>query len=113
MPTNKRYHVEEATMPVYSTKFIIDKAENQHLKYMDDIVELLNIYEDAIRQLRDALEMARNEYEDLLYRSYYRHPQELVVLNDIDEILAKYDETVPNDLTPEQQNVKDLEGEDE
>jgi hypothetical protein len=59
-----------------------------------------------IRELRDALEMARNEYEDLLYRSYYRHPQELVVLNDIDEILAKYDETVPNDLAPTQQNVK-------
>jgi hypothetical protein len=65
---------------------------------------------DAIRELRDALEMAQNEYHDTLIENYEVTPaQDALVLAQIDDILAKYNETVPNDLTPEQQNVKDRE----
>jgi hypothetical protein len=111
MPTNKRYHVEEATMPVYSTKLIIDKAENQHLKYMNDIMELLNIYEDAIRDLRDVLQAL---YDVQNGPPLVREAESWkAVMDEAEKMLAKYNDTVSNDLTPEQQNVKDREGTDE
>jgi len=56
MPTSKRYYVEEHS----GFHVIIDSAEHQRL-HRHDIVELLNIYEDGIRELRDALQALYDE----------------------------------------------------
>jgi hypothetical protein len=69
---------------------------------------------DAIRELRDTLQMARIEYHDTIIDNYEVTPAgDALILHEIDAILDKYDETVPNDLTPEQQNVKNQEDTDE